>query len=116
MLTWASQVGICCFLDNHGYRAEAAIPATFECLLAVGAADALECPAGDAFSTLKAWSAARREWLFGHFSYDLARETEPGPATLPAAGTIPPDGAPAPPAGAIPPMGSSTDKDRKSVV
>ena len=80
MLTWASQVGICCFLDNHGYRAEAAIPAAFECLLAVDAVDTLECPAGDAFSTLKAWSATRREWLFGHFGYDLARETEPGPA------------------------------------
>jgi para-aminobenzoate synthetase component 1 len=109
MLTWASQVGICCFLDNHGYRAEAAIPATFECLLAVGAVDTLECPAGDAFSTLKTWSAARREWLFGHFSYDLARETEPGPPAVPDASTILPDGLPAPPAGAIPPAGSSAD-------
>jgi para-aminobenzoate synthetase component 1 len=77
MLTWASRVGICCFLDNHGYRAEAGIPATFECLLAVGAIDTLECSAGDAFATLKAWAADRKEWLFGHFSYDLARETEP---------------------------------------
>jgi para-aminobenzoate synthetase component I len=88
MLTWASQVGICCFLDNHSYRAEAAIPATFECLLAVGAVDTLECPAGNAFSTLKAWSAARREWLFGHFSYDLARETEPSHPTATLADPI----------------------------
>ena len=95
MLTWASRVGICCFLDNHGYRAEAGIPATFECLLALGAVDTLECPAGDAFSTLKAWSTARREWLFGHFNYDLARETEPRPAIVPATGTIPPTGFPA---------------------
>jgi para-aminobenzoate synthetase component 1 len=79
MLTWASRVGICCFLDNHGYRTEAGTPATFECLMALGTVDTLECPAGDAFSTLKAWSTARREWLFGHFSYGLAGETEPGP-------------------------------------
>jgi para-aminobenzoate synthetase component 1 len=85
MLTWASRVGICCFLDNHGYRAEGGIPATFECLLAVGAVDTLECSAGDAFAALKAWTVGRQQWLFGHFSYDLARETEPGPATdLPA--------------------------------
>src|SRR5580693_6274584 len=75
MLTWASRVGICCFLDNHGYRAEAGIPATFECLLALGAVDTLECSAGDAFAALKAWAADRKEWLFGHFGYDLARET-----------------------------------------
>jgi len=104
MLTWASRVGICCFLDNHGYRAEAAIPATFECLLAVGTVDTLECPAGDAFSALKAWSTARREWLFGHFSYELARETEPGPPAPEAeastlASAIPPAGSPADPIG-----------------
>lgn len=95
MLTWASRVGICCFLDNQGYGTTAchtaaipetsgegpAIPPAFECLLAVGARDTLECPAGDAFATLKAWAADRQEWLFGHFGYDLARETEPtGPA------------------------------------
>lgn len=82
MLTWASRVGICCFLDNHGYGTDA-IPATFECLLAVGAIDTLECSAGNAFDTLKTWTAGRQEWLFGHFSYDLTRETEPtGPANF----------------------------------
>ncbi len=101
MLTWASRVGICCFLYNHGYNAEAAIPATFECLLAVGAVDTLECTAGagSAFSTLKAWSTAHREWLFGHFSYDLVRETEPEGATVTAACAFPPTATPADPIG-----------------
>lgn len=74
MLTWASRVDICCFLDNQAY--ETGIPSAFECLLAVGAADTLEAPAGDAFSQLKEWAVHRKEWLFGHFAYDLATETE----------------------------------------
>ncbi len=75
MLTWAAHVGIFCFLDNHGYPA--GIDPGFECLLAVGAKDSLEATAGQAFSRLKKWALDRGEWLFGHFAYDLAAETEP---------------------------------------
>lgn len=86
LLTWASQAGVFCFLDNHRYPATigsypAAIDTGFECLLAVGAIDRFQASAGQAFSTLKSWALDRREWLFGHFAYDLAAETEPGPAT-----------------------------------
>jgi para-aminobenzoate synthetase component 1 len=81
VLTWAashdSKAGVdtFCFLDNQGYNA--GIPSRFECLMAAGVLDSLEAPAGDAFSQLKNWAASRREWLFGHFAYDLAAETEP---------------------------------------
>ena len=81
LLTWAAShdskagIGHCCFLDNHGY--DAGIPPRFECLLAVGAADTFTASAGNAFSQLKEWASHRREWLFGHFAYDLAAETEP---------------------------------------
>jgi para-aminobenzoate synthetase component I len=75
MLTWAAHVGIFCFLDNHNYPA--GIDPGFECLLAVGAKDSLEATAGQAFSRLKKWALDRGEWLFGHFAYDLAAETEP---------------------------------------
>jgi len=75
MLTWASRVNICCFLDNQSYST--GIPSAFECLLAVGATDILEASAGNAFSQLKEWAGHRKEWLFGHFAYDLATETEP---------------------------------------
>jgi para-aminobenzoate synthetase component 1 len=78
MLTWASHVDIFCFLDNHGYP-ESIAPGV-ECLLAVGARDSCEAPAGKAFSKLKAWALDRREWLFGHFAYDLTAETEPAEA------------------------------------
>jgi para-aminobenzoate synthetase component I len=75
MLTWAAHVGIFCFLDNQGYPA--GIDPGFECLLAAGAKDSLEATAGQAFSRLKEWALDRGEWLFGHFAYDLAAETEP---------------------------------------
>jgi para-aminobenzoate synthetase component I len=76
MLTWAAPVNIFCFLDNQGYPAAVAPSSGFECLLAVGAVDSLELAAGDAFTGLKAWASGRRDWLFGHFAYDLAAETE----------------------------------------
>jgi para-aminobenzoate synthetase component I len=120
MLTWASPFNICCFLDNQGYQATplrspttaiapanpplpptiespppANPPPVFECLLAVGAAEHVTAPPGRAFADLQAWAADRKEWLFGHFAYDLATETEP---TTPAAATP----KPAPPAGPDP--------------
>jgi para-aminobenzoate synthetase component 1 len=94
VLTWAARVDIFCFLDNQGYDAgipsRSGIPSRFECLLAAGSLDSLEVPAGDAFSQLKKWTAGRREWLFGHFAYDLAAETEPSrpPDQNPSPGPI----------------------------
>jgi para-aminobenzoate synthetase component 1 len=76
MLTWAARVDIFCFLDNHSYSDN--IAPGFECLLAVGAVDSCESRSGQAFAKLKMWARDRREWLFGHFAYDLVAETEPG--------------------------------------
>jgi para-aminobenzoate synthetase component I len=81
MLIWAARIGIFCFLDNHGYP-ESIAPGV-ECLLGAGVCDSCEAPAGEAFSKLKAWARDRGEWLFGHFAYDLAAETEPAPAPSP---------------------------------
>jgi para-aminobenzoate synthetase component 1 len=114
MLTWASPFNICCFLDNQGYQAtplnvssmpqaapasfsfnqptpagSSATPATpqpaFDCLLAVGAAQKIIASPGQAFADLKAWAADRKDWLFGHFAYDLAAETEPPGTATPSA-------------------------------
>lgn len=101
VLTWAEPFSICCFLDSQGYPADA-----FECLLAAGAVDTCTASAGSpfagpssigtasagpfstgsplagpsstgsAFAALKTWAKDRQDWLFGHFSYDLAAETE----------------------------------------
>ena len=72
MLTWASPFNICCFLDNQGY----ASGSSYECLLAAGAVDTCTASAGGAFASLKGWAAARKDWCFGHFAYDLVAETE----------------------------------------
>ena len=76
MLTWAVPFNICCFLDNHSYHHSSSAHSV-ECLLAAGAVEVFTAAAGDAFDRLRGWADARQDWLFGHFAYDLARETEP---------------------------------------
>jgi para-aminobenzoate synthetase component 1 len=49
-------------------------------LLGVGAVEHFSASPGRAFADLRAWAADRQDWLFGHFAYDLAAETEPGAA------------------------------------
>jgi len=73
MLSWASRFDICCFLDNHTYQ----LPAhSLECLLAAGAIRSIRANAGNAFDQLKEFAAGQTDWLFGHFGYGLAKETE----------------------------------------
>jgi len=76
MLTWAVPFNICCFLDNHSYHHSSSAHSV-ECLLAAGAVEKIAAPAGEAFDRLRGWADARQDWLFGHFAYGLARETEP---------------------------------------
>ena len=73
MLNWASQFNICCFLDDHHYNMA---PHTYECLLGAGARHIVEATAGNAFPALKQFSVQHKDWLFGHFAYDLKNETE----------------------------------------
>jgi para-aminobenzoate synthetase component I len=76
MLTWVSRVDIFCFLDSQGYPD--GIAPGVGCVLAAGVRDSCEAEAGRAFAELREWAGERGEWIFGHFGYDLAAETEPG--------------------------------------
>lgn len=87
MLTWAAPFNICCFLDNHAYTAGLPSSHSYECLLAAGTVATLSASAGKAFDQLKEWAAARQDWIFGHFGYNLATETEP--AHFPAGDPLP---------------------------
>jgi para-aminobenzoate synthetase component 1 len=78
MLSWASRFNIFCFLDDHGYQRSNA----FECMVAAGALRFVEASAGEAFGRLKAFAREQGDWLFGHFSYDLVKETERVPRAL----------------------------------
>lgn len=77
MLSWAAPFNICCFLDNQDHPAYPISPSAFECLLGTGAAEIFSASAGAAFPALQDWTAHRQDWLFGHWSYELAAETEP---------------------------------------
>jgi para-aminobenzoate synthetase component 1 len=88
MLSWASPFNIFCFLDNHNYH----LPGhSIECMLAAGAVRSIRLAAGNAFRELKDFATGERDWMFGHFAYDLAKETEPPrrsrSACTPRAGT-----------------------------
>ncbi len=76
LLTWVSHVDIFCFLDSQGYPD--GIAPGVGCVLAAGVRDSCEAAAGRAFAELREWAGERGEWIFGHFGYDLAAETEPG--------------------------------------
>lgn len=73
MLSWANQFSIFCFLDNHGYKQS---HHAHECLLAAGSLHQIESMSGNAFAALRDFSDHHKDWIFGHFSYDLKNEIE----------------------------------------
>ncbi|ULQ56444.1 anthranilate synthase component I family protein [Flavihumibacter rivuli] len=60
-------------MDNNGYDGS---HHSYECLIAAGAWRQLKLPSGKAFDLLNAFSRQQRDWLFGHFGYELRTETE----------------------------------------
>src|ERR1700710_343763 len=73
MLNWVNRFNIFCFLDNHQYSSS---DHAHEVLIAAGAHEVITGAAGVAFSRLKGFSNAHQDWLFGHFGFGLAAETE----------------------------------------
>ncbi len=73
MLNWASQFSICCFMDNHAYDSA---HNSIECLLGVGAIATFEKGA-DFSKTLDRFHNNARDWIFGHFNYDLKNQFDP---------------------------------------
>ncbi|MBO9634661.1 MAG: anthranilate synthase component I family protein [Chitinophagaceae bacterium] len=74
MLNWANRFSILCFLDNQQYQDR---HHSYECLLGAGELQRLELNAGVAFDQLQELHAEKKDWLFGHFSYDLKNELFP---------------------------------------
>lgn len=67
MLNWASRFSIFCFLDNGGY---AMAPQQYECLLAVGVQQLVQ--AGTHSLADVDALIAKKNWVFGHLSYEAA--------------------------------------------
>jgi len=74
MLNWASRFNICVFLDNQHYQPPFH---GFDNLLAAGVVDSVQASAGQALEELRDLMSRHHDWLFGHFGYDLVKETEP---------------------------------------
>src|SRR5438445_2788303 len=74
MLSWASRFNICVFLDNQRYQPPFH---GFNNLLAAGVVDSIQASAGQALEELRGFMSRHNDWLFGHFAYDLVKETEP---------------------------------------
>ncbi|MCC7466264.1 MAG: anthranilate synthase component I family protein [Saprospiraceae bacterium] len=71
LLHWAAGHTYAVYLDSNEHAT-----AEWECLVAAGAHQLLEAPAGNAFAALEAFQKQRPDWLFGYFSYDLKNELE----------------------------------------
>ena len=75
MLNWANRFSILLFMDSNNY------PSTYsgyECLLATGAVETTDDDAGDPLLALQTLHDTKRDWLFGHISYDYKNVLEPG--------------------------------------
>lgn len=74
---WANAHPVAVCLDsNSAYPTTNGQQATWECLVAVGAAAIFQADSGQAFAGLRAFHDRVQDWLFGFFGYDLKNETE----------------------------------------
>jgi para-aminobenzoate synthetase component 1 len=72
MLSWVNRFNIFCLLDNHHYE----LPYhSQECILAAGTVSVLEYE-HNFFSSLASFCNENKDWIFGHFNYDLKNEIE----------------------------------------
>lgn len=72
MLGWVNRFSICCLLDNHQYPSAYN---SYECLAGAGAINSFRANAGNALPLFQKFQQQNKDWLFGHFGYDLKNET-----------------------------------------
>jgi len=77
MLSWANSYNICCFFDNKQYTSNLH---SYECLVAVGAVDVFK-PTSNFLSSLSNFYSTTKDWIFGHFNYDLKSQIDIESAT-----------------------------------
>ncbi len=87
MLSWSQQFSIHIFLDNNQYAKTAA---NYECLCAAGALKNLTGGGTDMLQELQQLHDARKDWFFGHITYDYKNILHPGlPPTRPGSSGFP---------------------------
>ncbi|MCC6279833.1 MAG: anthranilate synthase component I family protein, partial [Saprospiraceae bacterium] len=76
LLHWAAEQELAVYLDSNGHEGNPSAAKGWECLVAAGVLQVLECQAGNAFEQLKQFQEETKDWIFGFLSYDLKNETE----------------------------------------
>lgn len=71
ILHWCNQFNICCFFDNNNY---ASPYNSYECLAAVATIPANAIIENISIEQLHQQVAAKKDWLFGHISYDFKNQ------------------------------------------
>ncbi|MBK9338128.1 MAG: anthranilate synthase component I family protein [Lewinellaceae bacterium] len=74
LLAWTDTYPIGACLDSNAQSEKS--NQSWECLVAVGAADFFRANSGQAFAGLQAFYEQKKDWLFGFFGYDLKNEVE----------------------------------------
>lgn len=72
-LQFASSFEVFCCLDSNNYKDQYS---NFDCLIAFGSKEELNVVYGDAFTQLKSFYEAQKDWMFGLLSYELKNEVE----------------------------------------
>jgi para-aminobenzoate synthetase component 1 len=73
MLNWADRFNIFILLDSHSYADKYS---NEEWVLAAGVIDSFS-PSANILDSLKEFLSLKKDWLFGHFNYDLKNHIEP---------------------------------------
>lgn len=75
MLNWSRRFNIFCFLDNSNY---AAAETSFDCMLAAGCKTSVFLTGDTSLEKLQQFSDDNKDWLFGHFGYDILNSNSKG--------------------------------------
>ncbi len=80
LLHWAATFPVCVYLDSNTVDAgsqKMPVETDWDCLVAMGSKNVLECPVGQAFEALARWrKEIGSDWHFGFMAYDLKNELE----------------------------------------
>ncbi|MGM0498345.1 MAG: anthranilate synthase component I family protein, partial [Bacteroidota bacterium] len=75
LLSWAKKNEVFVLLDSNDYNKNSKTH-NYDFIAAFGVADSLTTSVTDAFERLEAFYKKRKDWIFGHFTYDLKNGLE----------------------------------------
>jgi len=84
LLGWAGKFKSCCFLNSNGSASsKKSIYSDYDFLAGIDHIDVMNPLSTNFFEAFKTFYETKKDWLFGHLSYDLKNELEPLQSTHP---------------------------------